>query len=82
MTIEAGGSKAFSMRMRPRAIGRLDITITATSDEGHSDAVRKLLFVKVCKGVSVDGWVDVLCIEEKLCEGVTYYNEWCRRQIY
>ena len=47
LTIDTGSSKAFSMRIRPRAIGRLDITITATSDEGHSDAVRKQLFVKV-----------------------------------
>ena len=38
---------AFSMKLRPRAIGRLDITISAITDEKQSDAVRKALFVKV-----------------------------------
>ena len=47
LVIEAGGSKAFSMRLRPRAIGRLDITISAKTDQDQSDAVKKLLFVKV-----------------------------------
>ena len=47
LVIEAGGSKAFSMKLRPRAIGRLDITISAVNNEKQSDAVRKSLFVKV-----------------------------------
>ena len=47
LVIEVGGSKAFSMKLRPRAIGRLDITVSAINNEKQSDAVRKALFVKV-----------------------------------
>jgi hypothetical protein len=47
LVIEAGGSKAFSMKLRPRVIGRLDITVSAINDQKQSDAVRKALFVKV-----------------------------------
>ncbi len=47
LVIEAGASQAFSMKLRPRAIGRLDITVSAINDQKQSDAVRKALFVKV-----------------------------------
>ena len=47
ITIQRGGSAAFSLKLHARAIGRLSITISAVSDGGESDVVRKPLFVKV-----------------------------------
>ena len=56
MKIAASGSKAFTMKLRPRAIGRLGITVYATTDQGPSDAVTKTLFVKVGVECGCGSW--------------------------
>ena len=47
LTISRGSSAPFSLRLRPRAIGQLTVTVSAVGDRGERDTVRKLLNVKV-----------------------------------
>ena len=45
--IQNGRSVPFNLKLRPRAIGQLAITVAAVGSRGQRDTVRKLLFVKV-----------------------------------
>ena len=47
LTVTRGSSAPFSLRLRPRAIGQLTVTVSAVGDRGERDTVRKLLNVKV-----------------------------------
>ena len=47
LTISRGSSAPFSLKLRPRAIGQLTVTVSAVGDGGERDTVRKLLNVKV-----------------------------------
>ena len=47
LTVVRGSSEPFSLKLHPRAIGQLAITITAVGDLGQRDVVRKFLLVKV-----------------------------------
>ena len=47
LTIFRGSSAPFSLKLRPRAIGQLTVTVSAVGDRGEQDTVRKLLNVKV-----------------------------------
>lgn len=49
LTVTRGEGAPFSFKLHPRAIGRLDVTISAVTDGGERDTVRKPLFVKVRK---------------------------------
>ena len=44
------------MKLRSRTIGRLGITVYATTDQGPSDADTKTLFVKVCAKCDCASW--------------------------
>lgn len=47
LTVQRRSSAPFSMKLHSRAIGRLEVTITAKSSDGGIDVVTKKLFVKV-----------------------------------
>ena len=47
LVVSQGQSTAFTLKIKPRAIGELSIAISAVSDDGENDAVKKLLLVKV-----------------------------------
>ena len=47
LTIFRGSSASFNLKLRPRAIGQLTVTVSAVGDHGERDTVRKLLNVKV-----------------------------------
>ena len=47
LTISRGSSAPFSLKLRPRAIGQLTVSVSAVGDGGERDTVRKLLNVKV-----------------------------------
>ena len=47
LTIFRGNSASFNLKLRPRAIGQLTVTVSAVGDRGERDTVRKLLNVKV-----------------------------------
>ena len=47
LDVSRGTSTPFSLRLRPRAIGQLAITVSALGDRGERDIVRKFLNVKV-----------------------------------
>ena len=47
LNVSHGTSTPFSLRLRPRAIGQLAITVSALGDHGEKDLVRKFLNVKV-----------------------------------
>ena len=47
LTLTRGDGESFSFKLHPRAIGQLQVTISAVTDEGERDVVRKPLFVKV-----------------------------------
>ena len=49
LVVSQGQKSAFTLKIKPRAIGELSIAISAVSDEGENDAVKKLLLVKVRK---------------------------------
>ncbi|XP_064400639.1 C3 and PZP-like alpha-2-macroglobulin domain-containing protein 8 [Halichondria panicea] len=46
LTLTRGEGGSFSFKLHPRAIGQLQVTISAVTDEGETDVVRKPLFVK------------------------------------
>ena len=47
LTVIRGSSASFNLKLRPRAIGQLTVTVSAVGDGGERDTVRKLLNVKV-----------------------------------
>jgi len=47
LDVSRGASTPFNLRLRPRAIGQLAITVSAVGDRGEQDIVRKFLNVKV-----------------------------------
>ena len=47
LTISRGSSASFNLKLRPRAIGQLTVTVSAVGDGGERDTIRKLLNVKV-----------------------------------
>ena len=47
LTISHGSSASFNLKLRPRAIGQLTVTVSAVGDRGERDTVTKLLNVKV-----------------------------------
>ena len=47
LTVIRGSSASFNLKLRPRAIGQLTVTVSAVGDHGERDTVRKLLNVKV-----------------------------------
>ena len=47
LIVVQGRSKPFTLRVKPRAIGQLSVTVSAVGDGGERDTVKKLLFVKV-----------------------------------
>ena len=47
LTVTRGSSAPFNLRLRPRAIGQLTVTVSAVGDRGERDTIRKLLNVKV-----------------------------------
>ena len=47
LTVFRGSSAPFSLKLRPRAIGQLTVTVSAVGDLGERDTVRKFLNVKV-----------------------------------
>ena len=47
LTLTRGEGGSFSFKLHPRAIGQLQVTVSAVTDEGERDVVRKPLFVKV-----------------------------------
>ena len=47
LTVFRGSSASFNLKLRPRAIGQLTVTVSAVGDGGERDTVRKLLNVKV-----------------------------------
>ena len=47
LTIFRGSSASFNLKLRPRAIGQLTVTVSAVGDRGERDTIRKLLNVKV-----------------------------------
>jgi len=47
LNVSRGASTPFNLRLRPRAIGQLAITVSAVGDHGEQDAVSKFLNVKV-----------------------------------
>ena len=64
LPVQADSSNSFTLRILPRAIGRLPIRITATIPGANMvDAVEKLLFVKV----------GVICLPRMLCDCVQQY---------
>ena len=47
LTLSRGSSAPFSLKLRPRAIGQLTVTVSAVGDGGERDTIRKLLNIKV-----------------------------------
>ena len=47
LRIEQSSSQPFTLKLRPRAIGQLAITVAAVNNLGERDIVTKRLFVKV-----------------------------------
>ena len=47
LTVIRGSSASFNLKLRPRAIGQLTVTVSVMGDHGERDTIRKLLNVKV-----------------------------------
>ena len=56
LVVQRKSSEHFSLKLHPRAIGQLAITITAVGDRGQRDVVRKFLLVKVSVIVITYTW--------------------------